>query len=117
MDQNIRDILDGAEKIEKPLVIYEEDSIARETISSGDAKVIIADGTYTTMLKNLNARTFIDRTYTDTRKHRERRMRDASELDEFIDKVLEIEHGIISSHKPMVDLIISKDYEVSRNTK
>jgi uridine kinase len=116
MDQNIRDILDGAEEIEKPLVIYEEDSITRETIRAGDAKVIIADGTYTTMLKNLNARTFIDRTFTDTRKHRERRMRDDSELDEFIDKVLGIEHQIISSHKPMVDLIISKDYEVSRNT-
>ena len=117
MDQNIRDILDGAKEIEKPLVIYEEDSITRETISAGDVKVIIADGTYTTLLKNLTARTFIDRTFTDTRKHRERRMRDASELDEFIDKVLEIEHRIISSHKPTADLIISKDYEVSRNTK
>lgn len=117
MDQNIRDILDGAEEIEKPLVIYEEDIITRERISTGDAKVVIADGTYTTLLKNLTARTFIDRSFNDTRKHRERRMRDASELDEFIDKVLEIEHRIISSHKPMADLVISKDYEVSRNTK
>jgi uridine kinase len=117
MDKDIREILDGAEVVEKPLVIYEEDRIKRETISAGDAKVIIADGTYTTLLKNLTIRTFIDRTFTDTKKHRERRMRDASELDEFIDKVLEIEHRIISSHKPMADLIISKDYEVSRNTK
>ncbi len=117
MDKDIRDILDGAEVVEKPLVIYEEDRIKRETISAGDAKVIIADGTYTTLLKNLTIRTFIDRTFTDTKKHRERRMRDASELDEFIDKVLEIEHRIISSHKPMADLIISKDYEVNSNTK
>ncbi len=117
LDQNIMDILDGVSEIEKPLVIYNEDTITSETLSIGDVKVVIADGTYTTALNNLTCRTFIDRSYLDTRKHRERRMRDASELDEFIDKVLEIEHQIISSHKPMVDLIISKDYEVSQNTK
>lgn len=117
MDQNIRDILDGNEEIEKPLVIYEEDSIIRETVSVKDAKVAIADGTYTTLLDNLTTRTFIDRNFKDTRKHRERRMRHESELDEFIDRVLEIEHGIISAHKPKADLIISKDYNVSRNIK
>lgn len=113
LDQNIMDIMDGNSEIEKPLVIYEEDSITKETLSvDGDEKVIIADGTYTSLLKNLTVRTFIDRNYNDTRKHRERRLRHESELDSFIDKVLEIEHGIISSHKSMADLIITKNYDV-----
>lgn len=116
MDQNIQEIMDGNTEIEKPLVIYEDDSITRETLAVGEEKVIIADGTYTSLLKTLTVRTFIDRNYKDTRKHRERRLRHASELDAFIDKVLEIEHGIISSHKQMADLIITKNYDVVKKT-
>ncbi len=115
LDQNIMDFLDGVSEIEKPLVIYNEDTITRETMNVGDAKVVIADGTYTTALNNLTCRTFIDRSYLDTRKHREKRSRHKSELDEFIDKVLKIEHEIISSHKPKADIIITKDYGVREN--
>jgi uridine kinase len=115
LDQNIMDILDGVNEIEKPLVIYDEDTITRETMNVEDAKVVIADGTYTTALNNLTCRTFIDRSYLDTRAHREKRSRHKSELDEFIEKVLKIEHEIISSHKPKADIIITKDYGVREN--
>jgi hypothetical protein len=37
-------------------------------------------------------------------------MRDASELDPFIDRVLEIEHGIISLHKSLAQIIVGADY-------
>ena len=115
LDQNIMDFLDGVSEIEKPLVIYNEDTITRETMNVEDAKVVIADGTYTTALDNLTCRTFIDRSYLDTRAHREKRSRHKSELDEFIESVLKIEHEIISSHKPKADIIITKDYGVREN--
>lgn len=111
LDQNIRDILDGKEIIEKPLVIYDEDRITSETVSVEDAQVVIADGTYTSLLKNLDTRVFIDRNYLDTRAYREKRVRHESELDEYIEKVLEIEHKIISAHKTKADIIITKDYD------
>jgi uridine kinase len=116
MDQHLRAFLDGAKSIEKPLVIYEDDSVTMETMDIEKARVVIAEGTYTTLLDSVTHRAFIDRDYTQTRKHREKRNRDASELDAFIDRVLEIEHGIISSHKTRADIIIDADYRASLAT-
>jgi uridine kinase len=113
MDQHMRTFLDGATAIEKPLVDYEEDAVHSEIMQTGNARVIIAEGTYTTLLESADHRAFIDRDYRQTRKHREKRNRDASELDSFIDRVLEIEHDIISSHKPRADIIVNEDYSVS----
>lgn len=116
MDEHLRAFLDGAKSIEKPLVIYEDDSVTTEILETGKARVAIAEGTYTTLLDSVTHRAFIDRDYTQTRKHREKRNRNASELDAFIDRVLEIEHGIISSHKARADIIIDADYSVSLAT-
>jgi uridine kinase len=113
LDEHLRQFLSGAESIEKPLVIYEEDRIDTETLSLKDAAVVIAEGTYTTLLNNAGTRIFIDRSYEDTRAHREKRKRDAAELDPFIDKVLQIEHGIISAHKARADIVIGRDYGVT----
>jgi uridine kinase len=116
MDEHVRAFLDGAKSIEKPLVIYEDDTVTMEIVEIGKARVVIAEGTYTTLLDSVTHRAFIDRDYTQTRKHREKRNRDASELDAFIDRVLEIEHGIISSHKARADIIIDADYCASLAT-
>ena len=37
-------------------------------------------------------------------------MRDASELDAFIDTVLAIEHGIIAGHKRLAQIVVDADY-------
>jgi uridine kinase len=113
MNQHLRAFLDGVDRVVKPLVIYDTDSIESETLDFGGARVAVAEGTYTSLLECINTRVFIDRSYLDTRKHRERRMRDQSELDPFIDKVLAIEHGIISQHKDRADIIIHSDYSVT----
>ncbi len=113
MDEHAGAFLVGEKQVEKPLVDYASDSIGSEVLGFGPAQVLIAEGTYTTCLENCRTHVFIDRTYHETRKHREKRMRDASELDPFIDRVLEIEHGIISSHKPRADIIVESDYDVT----
>lgn len=114
LDSHLKAFLDGAESIEKPLVVYEDDAITSEDMSLKDAAVAIAEGTYTTLLDNADTRVFIDRSYEDTRAHREKRKRHKSELDPFIDEVLRIEHEIISSHRPRANIVIGKDYTVSR---
>jgi hypothetical protein len=40
-------------------------------------------------------------------------MRDAAELDPFIDRVLELEHGIISAHKPRAEIVVDADYNAA----
>lgn len=113
MDEHMRAFIDGAQSIEKPEVVYEDDIVDSEVLDCAGARVAIAEGTYTTLIPSATHHAFIDRDYTQTRKHREKRNRDASELDAFIDQVLEIEHGIISSHKPKADIIVNEDYSVT----
>jgi len=113
MDEHLAAFIDGAGRIEKPLVDYHRDSIGSEVLDTGNARAAIADGTYTTLLNQVMCHVFIDRDYLDTRAHREKRRRDDSELDPFIDRVLEIEHGIISSHKKRADILVNRDYSIS----
>jgi uridine kinase len=113
LDDNVQAFLRGATRLVKPLVVYDRDEITEETLEFGDARVLVAEGTYTTLLANVDTRVFIDRSYLETRAHREKRARHRSELDPFIDRVLAIEHEIISSHKADADLIITSDYTVS----
>lgn len=112
IDSHLQAFLAGAARIEKPLAIYEEDRFTTETAATAEARVAIAEGTYTTLLDHAKTKIFIDRDYLDTRAHREKRKRDISELDPFIDEVLRIEHGIISAHRSRADIIIDKDYSV-----
>ncbi|MFC1822152.1 hypothetical protein ACFL9T_05560 [Thermodesulfobacteriota bacterium] len=113
MDQNLKDFKGGKTEITKPLVIFEEDRITEETITTDDFKVAIAEGTYTTTLNQVDCRVFIDQTYHETKKARLLRARE--EQDDFLETVLKIEHKVISSHKRIADFIVTADYDVIRN--
>lgn len=113
LDRNLEDILEGRSEITTPLVIFEEDRITGETTSLEGVRVVIVEGTYTTTLKNVHRRVFIDRTYIDTREKRKLRAREIQ--DAFLEQVLEIEHDIISSHRSRADIIITRDYDAQVN--
>ena len=110
LDRELSEFLEGARRIEKPLADFDADKIEAESVDLGSVDVVIVEGTYTTLLKNAGRRVFIDRTYRDTREARLLRARE--EQDAFLEEVLEIEHGIISSHKAAADIIVGKDYDV-----
>ena len=109
IDEELKTILDGNNKIKKPLVIFEEDRIDKETVNLENVKVIIVEGTYTTTLKNTDQRVFIDRDLNDTKESRKKRNREKQ--DEFLEAILLIEHKIISAHKTLADIIITKDHD------
>lgn len=111
MDADLDAFRAGADGYAKPLVRYAEDRVDEERVDLSGHDVAIAEGTYTSLL-NADVHVFIDRDWQQTRAHREKRRRDASELDPFIDRVLEIEHAIISAHKARADLVITPDYQV-----
>jgi uridine kinase len=108
MEANLRSFKQGDHHIYKPLVIYGEDRITTELLGVGSVSVLIAEGTYTTRLNFIDRRVFIDRTYHDTEKERLERRRD--EMEDFLAKVLEIEHLIISGHKGLAHIVIRKDF-------
>lgn len=109
LDQNIKDVLDGNYEIIKPLVDFNADKIGKETVNLKDYDVLIAEGTYTTTLKNADCRVFINRNKLDTLESRKKRAREKQ--DEFLEKILTIEHEIISQHKKLADIIVMKEWD------
>ena len=109
MDEHLAAAKRRAESIVKPLVVFDEDRITEETVSLEGVDAVIAEGTYTTALKEADFRAFIDRTYIDTLEHRKRRARDVAE-GAHIEKILKIEHEIISDHKRLADLVLPPSY-------
>ena len=112
LDANLADFIVGREEITKPLVIFEEDRVTEEKVSLAGYRVAIAEGTYTTLLENVRTHVFIDRTYHETKKARLERARE--EQDGFLEKILKIEHDIISKHKAKAHIIIDNNYGVKK---
>lgn len=113
LDQNLKDAVTGQSAIIKPLVIFDEDRITEETVNLEGINVVLVEGTYTTTLRNAHQHIFIDRYYIDTREARRQRAREAQ--DEFLEKVLKIEHGIIQPQRTRASIIITRDYEAKWN--
>ena len=112
LEQNLKDALNGQGEITKPLVDYNTNSVEKETISLDGIRVVIAEGTYTSLLKNVDTKVFIDRNRVDTLEYRQRRNRGNEVGDPFVEQVLMMEHKIIAGHKQLADIIITKDYDV-----
>jgi uridine kinase len=110
LDEHLAAARSGAPTVTKPLVIYAEDRVTEDTMSLEGLDVVIAEGTYTTLLDNVDTRIFINRNRLETLEARKKRARE--EMDPFIEKVLEIEHAEISTHRQRADIVISRDYEL-----
>lgn len=112
IEDNIDTVLKSAKtEFTKPLVDYDHDLLLEETVSTAGVRVVIVEGTYTTAINNADLKAFIDRNYRQTKKARLKRSRDP--LTDFLEKVLSIEHEIISAHKAHADIIIPPpDHEV-----
>ncbi|MDZ7744085.1 MAG: hypothetical protein U5Q03_20720 [Bacteroidota bacterium] len=112
LDTELQDIKEGNFRIEKPLVIFQEDKISSEVVELEKYDVFIAEGTYTTLLNKVDCRIFIDRNYHDTKASRLERNREKQ--DEFLEKILKIEHDIIFGHREFADIIINKNFEAQK---
>jgi uridine kinase len=112
LEQNLINAIQGKKEIIKPLVDYDSNSIEDETINLEGVKVLIAEGTYTSLLRHVDTRIFICRNWLDTLEHRQKRKRGNEVGDPFIEQVLSIEHKIIAGHSQLADILITKDYEV-----
>jgi uridine kinase len=112
LEQNLIDAINGADGIVKPLIDYDQNSIEDETIDLRGVKVVVAEGTYTSLLRNVDTRVFIARNRVDTLEHRQKRNRGSEVGDPFIENVLETEHKIIAGHKQLADFVITRDYDV-----
>lgn len=112
LEHNLIHAIQGDKEIIKPLVDYDLNMIEDETINLDGIRVLIVEGTYTSLLKHVDTRIFITRNWMDTLEHRQKRMRGNEIGDPFIEQVLSIEHKIIAGHKYLADILITNDYNV-----
>lgn len=112
LDATLKQAIDSANAIVKPLVDYDANSIGQEEVSLAGIRVIVVEGTYTSLLRHVDTRIFIAQSRRDTLAHRQDRNRGNEAGDPFIEQVLAIEHKIIAGHRYLADFIITKDYEV-----
>ena len=112
LDGHLKAAADGANSFVKPLIDYDANSVENEVVDLTDVKVVIAEGTYTSLLKHVDTRIFIARNRLDTLEHRKKRNRGKEVDDPFIENILKLEHKIIAGHRFLADFVITKDYDV-----
>ena len=111
LDEHLAAARSRTRALVKPLVDYEADSVGTEEVDLSRTDVAIAEGTYTTLLENVDCRVFIARNRLETLESRKKRAREP--IEPFLERVLEIEHRIISPQRERADIVIGSDYEVS----
>lgn len=104
LNEHIQAFLSAEETIEKPLVNYNENSISKELLVPKQFDFCIVEGTYTMLLQEPFFKVFIQKTYRDTKPNRLTRGRDL--INDFNERVLEIEHLIIREQSELADMII-----------
>lgn len=102
----------GVASIEKPLVDYDADAVGSEVVSLDGVTVVIAEGTYVSLLRHVDCRVFIARNRVETLEHRRKRGRGSEAEDPFIEGVLGVEHKIIAGHRALADYVVTRDFDV-----
>ena len=112
LNRTLSGAIKGKNTIDVPYIDYDTNIETIKKIDIEGVKVLIVEGTYTSLLKHIDTRIFIDADYNDTLKFRKLRNRGNEVNDPFVENILETEHKIIAGHKFLADFIITKDYDV-----
>jgi uridine kinase len=117
MEQNLTDALAGAGEIEVPFIDYHSNTQIFQKFSLSGIDTIIAEGTYVSLLRQVNTRLFITSTYVDTLPYRILRNRGNEVNDPFVENILKTEHKIIAGHRFLADFLITPGYQVIKKGK
>lgn len=110
LQEHLDSVKEGIPVLKKPLVHYRENVVRDVMVELKDIDIVIAEGTYSTLLNRIDCKVFLQRTYRDTYDDRVKRARDP--IISFNEEVLKIEHKIVKQHAKMADLLVDKEYNV-----
>jgi len=108
INKNIREFRAG-QKAKMPCVDLLTDLTDELITDFGPIDYLIVEGLYS-LKANVDLRIFIDLTYYETKKAQ--LLRGKEPQDEFRFQVLEQEHKVVQSLRPLADLIVTKDFDV-----
>ena len=115
LDENLRDAMNGKTSIVKPQVNYYNNTIENIILNISQVDMIVVEGTYVSLLKNVNRKVFVLGGPEETLTNRIRRNRGNEVRDEFTENILQTEHKIIAGHRFLADFIIDLDFNVIIN--
>ena len=110
LQEHVNAFKEGAEKIEIPVVDYGNNCFEELELDLKNEDVLIIEGVYSFLIEGINFGIFMERNYLQTREIRKRRNREV--YDDFVEQILEIEHGIIAPLIKKADMIIDSNYTV-----
>lgn len=97
---------------EMPCVDLVTEQVDKLTTNFSEVDMLIVDGLYAIKTQGIDLRIFIDLTYLETKEKHTKDARGKEVMDEVRWATLAQEHKMVSSLKPLADVIINKDYTV-----
>lgn len=95
-----------------PTVDYYNNSVSESAIDLTQTQVLIIEGTYAFFLQGTDFHLFMTRNYEQTKELRLARNRGNEAQDEFIERVLRIEHQIISNSATKANALIDFNFNL-----
>jgi len=109
INQNLAEFHNDAENVTLPCIDLLTDQEDLLTTSFKGLKYMVIEGLYAVQAE-ADVRVFIDLTYHETKKAQ--LVRGKEKMDQWRAQVLEREHQVVRSLRPLADLIVDKDYQV-----
>lgn len=100
----------GNKVIEIPIVNYVENNFTMKVLNIENVNILIIEGVYAFLMKDLDHKIFLNRTYKDTFHNRKNRTRE--NYDPFVEVILEREHKFVLPMAKDADYIIDKNYSI-----
>ena len=114
IQQHIAQFRQGDDAITGPKVNYAANRFDTRVIELTGCEVLVVEGTYALQLADVDIRIFLEATWKDTAAARRARNRDIDAP--FVAQVLAIEHEIIATQVALADVVIDRDYQISRRS-
>lgn len=114
MQTHIEQFKSHKERITTRVVDYEKNVFLQQDSVFKNKSVLIVEGVYTFLLKELDYKIFIERSYKDTLEKRKERKREV--YDPFVERVLAIEHAIVSPLRKLANVKVTKNYAIKNKS-
>lgn len=98
---------------EMPCVDLVTEQVDKLTTDFSKVDMLIVDGLYAIKTEGVDLRIFIDITYLETKEKHTKDARGKEVMDEVRWATLAQEHKMVQSLKPLTDIVISQDYNVT----
>ncbi|MBI4647026.1 MAG: zeta toxin family protein [Bacteroidia bacterium] len=110
LNRNIKDFKNGNIS-EMPCIDIVTDQVDKLSTDFSEIELLILDGLYAIKAEGIHIRIFIELTYHETKKAQIARGKEPQ--NEYRMQVLEREHVVVQSLRPLANVIINKEYVVS----